>query len=93
MRLSEEQVKQGLLHEDPQVRFAALEYFAQAFSRDTTIMPVVIEAFQRFGRNHAFPFVHPIAELAQTPETIAWAIGEIQILIPHAAKSDTFSNC
>lgn len=78
MRLTEEQVKQGILHSDPQVRFAAMNYFAQAFSRDTTVMPVVIEAFERFGRSDAFPFTFKIAELAQTPETIEWAISVLQ---------------
>jgi len=78
MRLSEEQVKQGILHSDPRVRFAALEYFANAFSRDRTVMPVAIEAFERFGRNDAFAYTFPIAELAQTPETIRWAIAELR---------------
>ncbi len=78
MRLSEEQVKQGILHDDPLVRFAALDYFAEAFSRDASVMPVVIEALERFGRTNAFLFAHPIVGLAQTPETIAWAITELQ---------------
>lgn len=78
MRLSEQQVKQGILHSDPGVRLAALDYFAESFSRDASVMPVVIEAFERFGRTNAFPFVHPIARLVQTPETIEWTISELQ---------------
>lgn len=78
MRLAEEQIKQGILRSDPQVCFAAMNYFAQAFSRDTTVMPVVIEAFERFGCTDAFPFTFKIAELAQTPETIEWAISVFQ---------------
>ena len=80
MRLSEEQVKQGILHDDREVRFAALHYFANAFSRDATVMPVAIEAFREFGRQEAFPFTFPIADLAQTPETICWAIDALSQL-------------
>ena len=78
MRLSEEQVKQGILHSDPKVRFAALNYFANAFSRDATVMPVAIEAFRLFGRRDAFESVFPMTGLAQTPETIEWAIAELR---------------
>lgn len=80
MRLSEEQVKQGILHDDREVRFAALQYFAQAFSRDATVMPVVIEVLREFGRQEAFEFTFPIAELVQTPETIEWATAELPLL-------------
>lgn len=77
MRFSEEQVKQAILHSDPQLRFAAIEYFARAFSRDASVMPVAIQAVERFGWDEAFWSAHPLAELAQTPETIQWAIEEL----------------
>ncbi len=77
MRLSADQVKQAILHSDPQVRFAAIEYFTRAHSRDVSVMPVAIQAVERFGWYEAFGSVHPLAELAQTPETIQWAIEEL----------------
>ena len=38
----------------------------------------VIEAFERFGCTDAFHFTFKIAELAQTPDTIEWAISVLQ---------------
>lgn len=92
MRLSEEQVKAGILHDDCEVRFAALQYFAQAFSRDATVMPVAIEAFGKFGRTDAFPFTFPIADLAQTPETIRWAIAELPQLGASSEAESTLAS-
>jgi hypothetical protein len=76
-RLTDDQIKQGILHEDIDVRFAALHYFSESRSPDTTVMPVVIEALNRFGRAKAFRYIHPIAELAQTEATVQWAIEEL----------------
>jgi SEC-C motif len=77
MRLSEDQIERGLLHADKDVRFACLHYFADCFSRNRTVMPVVIEALEHFGRANAFTYTHPIADLAQTKETIRWVVGEL----------------
>lgn len=78
MRLSEDQVKQAILHSDPQLRFAAIEYFTRALSPNTSVMPLAIQAIERFGWDEAFWAIHPLAELAQTPETIQWAIEELR---------------
>lgn len=77
MRLTEDQVKQGILHADQDVRFSCLHYFSECFSANSTVMPVAIEALERFGRTRAFRFAHPISALAQTEETIRWVIGEL----------------
>ena len=76
-RLTEDQIKQGLLHPDIDVRFAALSYFAECYSPNPTVMPVVIGALERFGRTKAFQYSYPIAKLAQTEGTIRWAIEEL----------------
>jgi hypothetical protein len=76
-RLSEDQIKQGVLHADQDVRSACLHYFADCYSRNPTVMPVVVEALERFGRTQAFHHAHPLADLAQTEETIRWVIGEL----------------
>ncbi len=76
MRLSSEQVKQGIRHPDAAVRDAAVRYFSQAFSQDPTIMPVVIQAIEQYGWQHA---VSPLAfgeGLVQTEETVVWLITE-----------------
>jgi SEC-C motif len=77
MRLSEDQIERGLLHADKNVRFACLGYFADCFSRNRKVMPVVIEALEHFGRADAFTYTHPVAGLAQTEETIRWVVGEL----------------
>ena len=54
MRLSEDQIRQGILHPDVDVRFACLHHFSEGDGRDTSVMPVAIEALERFGRTTAF---------------------------------------
>ena len=77
-RLTEDQVRAGLLHADSDVRFAALHYFADCHSPNTTVMPAVIEALERFGRIRAFHYSFSIAALAQTEPTIRWAVEELK---------------
>jgi len=78
MRLTEDQIKQGILHADPDVRFACLYYFADCYCPNPTVMPVVIEALERFGLLGAFRFTHPIRHLAQTEPTIRWVIEDLK---------------
>jgi hypothetical protein len=77
MRLAEDQIKQGLFHADKDVRVACLHYFADCFSPDKTVMPAVIEALKHFGRANTFSHIRPIANLAQTEETIRWVVREL----------------
>jgi hypothetical protein len=77
-RLTEDQIKAGLLHADIDVRFACLHYFADCYSPNLTVMPVVIEGLERFGRMKAFRFTYPVAELAQTEPMIRWAVEELR---------------
>jgi hypothetical protein len=77
-RQTEDQIKAGILHADIDVRFAALHYFADCYSPNPTVMPVIIEALERFGRTKTFRFTHRIAELAQTEPTIRWAVEELK---------------
>jgi hypothetical protein len=77
MRLSEEQVKQGLLHPEQMVRDVALRYFNKSFSDDPTIMPLAIEAIETHGWENAFRFSYGLADLAQTEETLLWLIDRL----------------
>lgn len=88
MRLTEDQVRQALQHPDKNVRFAALLYFAKSYSRNTAIMRDVIELLERLGPKAAFLYSFPIADLAQTDETIAWALGRLQHLPRNDAEDD-----
>jgi hypothetical protein len=76
-RLPADAIKQGLLHPDVDVRSAALHYFADGRSPDPSVMPVVIDALERYGRTRAFRFLSPISTLAQTEATVSWAVAEM----------------
>lgn len=77
-RLSDEAIKQGILHPGVDVRGGALHYFADALSPDPSVMPVVVEALDRYGRTGAFRFAFPIAQLAQSEATVRWAVEELK---------------
>jgi len=55
MQLSEEQIKQAILHPYPPVRRLALEYFSRSFCQDDTVMPFVIEAMKSLDERELFP--------------------------------------
>jgi SEC-C motif len=75
MRLPAEKIKEAILHPDREVREAAVFYFADAHSPDPTIMPLVIQAIDRFGHD-AFSIYS--FDLAQTSDTVAWLVQEIE---------------
>jgi hypothetical protein len=90
MRLTEDQVRQALQHSDKEVRFAALQYFAKSYSRNRAIMPEVIELVERLGPKDAFSYLFSISDLAQTEETVAWAVKQIQR--PRTSEEDNFTS-
>lgn len=77
MRLSAELIKKAILHPDQDVREVAVYYFAEAHSDDPTVMPLVIQAIQRYGLD-AFGTFSFLIDLVQTSETFQWIIGEIE---------------
>lgn len=92
MRLTEDQVRQCLQHSDKDVRFAVLQYFAKSYSKNTAIMPDVIELVERLGPKNAFAFSFPITDLAQTEETITWAVQQLQRLPGNEDERDFTSH-
>ena len=79
MRLSADQVKQAILHDDRDVRDAAVYYFARSFSTDPSIMPLAIQAIEQHGWKDAFEFYFFMKDLVQTDETVRWLIEQIRI--------------
>ena len=77
MRLSTERIKEAILHPDRDVRDAAVNYFAQSHSDEPTVMPLVIQAKQRYGLD-AFSTFSFLIDLVQTSATFEWTIGEIK---------------
>src|SRR5262245_12455714 len=77
MRLPEAKIREAVLHPDTMVRQEAVQYFTYSFSRDAEVMPVAIRAIETYGRDNAFPHVHILDQLRQTPATVDWAIREL----------------
>jgi hypothetical protein len=77
MRLPESKIKEAILHPDSGIREQAVRYFAQGFSQDTSLAPLVIQAVERYGRENAYPLIGASTDLAHTDETIAWAVDEL----------------
>jgi HEAT repeat protein len=77
MRLPEAKIREAVVHPEKLVRQEALLYFADCYSRDAEVMPLVIRAVETYGRSQAFLRVHMIAQLAQTEATVEWAVGEL----------------
>jgi hypothetical protein len=49
MRLSEEKIKQAILHPQLDIRQRALRYFSVCHSDDERVVPLVIQAVKRYG--------------------------------------------
>ena len=87
MRLTEEQVKQAILHEDRDVRDAAVYYFARSFSSDPSIMPLAIQAIDQYGWETAFEFYSFMQQLQQSDETVLWLVSQIK---EHGESSEEY---
>lgn len=76
MRISDNKIKQGILHPDQEVRAMAVKYFSGSFSQDPSIMPLVIQAVEKYGPKHA-GIIWRASWLKQTDDTIVWVIEEL----------------
>lgn len=77
-RLSDDMVKQAILHPEPAVREMAVDYFANSYSTDPTIAPLAIQAFEQYGCNEAFPDNYFLGKLAHTEQTAAWMVRQLR---------------
>ncbi len=78
MRLPESNIMAAILHREEEVRLAALSYFSGSLSQDEAVMPIVIQAVERYGRREAFRILRSAESLAQTPASVDWLIGELR---------------
>jgi hypothetical protein len=78
MRYPEDKIKEAILHPDLDVRDTAIRYFYSSTSPDPALMPLAIQAIERYGRTQAFSFTHYLNVLPQTEQTIGWVIAELQ---------------
>lgn len=77
MRTPESKIKDAILHPKEEVRLTALDYFTRLPVVDEAIMPLVIEAVERYGRDSAFRILRWADSLPQTEATIDWLTGEL----------------
>ena len=78
MRLPEPEIKSAILHPQEDVRLTAVGYFSDAFSSDLTVMPLVIQAVEIFGRETAFRILRDAERLPQTKDSIQWLSDELR---------------
>src|SRR5262245_44059008 len=88
MRYPEAKIQEAILHPDIEIRERVIRYFAKSFSTDTSLMPLVIQAVDTYGRqNDAYRLIGAARELPQTEDSIAWVIGEL-----NADQTDQYEN-
>lgn len=78
MRLPESKIKEAILHPIDELREQALHYFSDVYSPDPTIMPLVIQAVEKYGRGKAFSIMRDAEHLAQTDPTVEWLMRELR---------------
>jgi hypothetical protein len=78
VRLPEDKIKKAILHPEEEVRLIAVSYFSGAWSQDETVMPLVIQAVERYGRDTAFHILRDAESLLQTEASIDWLINELR---------------
>jgi hypothetical protein len=57
-----------------EIREKALHYFSDARCQDESIMPLVIQAVEKYGRRIAFHILRDAEWLPQTEATVDWLI-------------------
>ena len=78
MRFAEAGIRDAILHPDPDIRDRALAYFTRPGTQDSSLMPLVIQAVETFGREtQGYRLIGAARSLPQTEETLAWVIQEL----------------
>ena len=87
MRFPEDKIKEAILHPDLDVRDTAIRYFQSSTDRDATVMPLAIQAIEKYGRTNAFSHPHFLNDLPQTEPTLTWVIAELHRDFDAAAET------
>lgn len=77
IRTPDSKIREAILFPVEYVRRMATAYFSHAHAADETIMPLVIQAVEQYGRNEAFRLLRHAEEMPQTPATIEWICTEL----------------
>jgi hypothetical protein len=78
MRLPESIIQASILHPEEEIRLAAVAFFSGSHSSSETVMPRVVRAVERYGRNKAFRILRSAERLRQTEATVDWLLGELR---------------
>src|SRR5262245_2883353 len=78
MRFPEWKIKQALLHPEEELRCVAAAYFAQSFSPDQTVMPLVIDAVETRGTRCSARLMREAQFLPQTDRTVEWLLSRLK---------------
>jgi hypothetical protein len=76
-RLPDWRIRNGILHHYQGTRQEALGYFADSLTEDHAVMPVAIQAIEKWGWEEAFEFSHVMTGLTQSEGTLLWLVSEM----------------
>ncbi len=77
MRLPEAKIKQAILNPELDIRQRAMRYFSVCHSDDEGVVPLMIQAIEKYGREDAYHLVGSSVDLRQTEATVSWIIDEL----------------
>lgn len=77
MRTPESTIRERILFPEQEIRLTALAYFTRDHRQDETLMPLVIQAIEQYGRDTAFDLLREAEKLPQTAATIRWLTDEL----------------
>jgi hypothetical protein len=89
LRLPEEKIKQAILSPEPDIRQRALRYFSVCHSDDEDVVPLVIQAVEKYGREDAYHLIGSSVDVRQTEETISWIVNELND--PHSDRYENYT--
>ena len=78
MLTRESKIKEAVLHPEEEIRLYAVNYFSAGRCPDESVMPLVIQAVEKYGRETAFEILHDAVRLPQTEATIDWVVEELR---------------
>jgi hypothetical protein len=78
IRLSEDKIKAGIVHPDRDVRDAAVMYFSRSACRDPSILPLAIQAIEKYGWEGAFIVPSAVEGLPLSEETLPWILRQLE---------------
>ena len=73
-----EDLKKAILHQDAEIRKIASDYFKESVSSDESVMLLIIQAVENYGRENSLGLVCHSYTLAQTPGTLEWILHELE---------------